>query len=94
MCTVWPSALDLAAEVALARCMPPCVLPQVELREWCRDGQRPLNVPSAPHRTYKDEGWLSWADWLGFAPGAPPRNEFLPFEVSCNETKVNQEELN
>ena len=34
--------------------------------EWCKDAARPADVPSHPHRTYKDTGWVSWADWLGY----------------------------
>jgi len=37
-------------------------------REWSRDC-RPADIPSAPHRTYKDEGWVSMADWLGYGVG-------------------------
>lgn len=52
---------------------------QLEWRDWCRQGNRPANVPSGPHRTYAEEGWLSWADWLGFGIGEVPKNEFLTF---------------
>ena len=38
---------------------------------WRRD-RRPPNIPSNPNSTYKDKGWLSWADWLG--------TSFLEFE--------------
>ena len=34
-------------------------------REWSRDC-RPADIPSCPDVTYKDEGWLSMADWLGY----------------------------
>jgi hypothetical protein len=53
---------------------------QKEWLEWCRDAPRPSNVPSNPQRTYKDKGWVSWADWLGYGEGEPKSNEFLPFE--------------
>jgi superfamily II DNA or RNA helicase len=36
-----------------------------EWREFSESGQRPSNIPSAPSRTYRDSGWISWADWLG-----------------------------
>jgi hypothetical protein len=35
----------------------------------CKDGKRPATVPSHPNITYADEGWLSWADWLGTNKG-------------------------
>jgi hypothetical protein len=34
-------------------------------RAWRRDC-RPADIPSCPDVTYKDEGWLSMADWLGY----------------------------
>jgi hypothetical protein len=33
--------------------------------EWYRTGKRPHDIPHDPDRTYRDAGWLSWADWLG-----------------------------
>lgn len=27
--------------------------------------KRPFNIPYNPQITYKDSGWISWADWLG-----------------------------
>ena len=26
---------------------------------------RPDDIPSAPYRTYTNDGWVNWADWLG-----------------------------
>ena len=34
----------------------------------CQEGKRPATVPSLPDRTYADEDWLSWADWLARNP--------------------------
>jgi hypothetical protein len=31
-------------------------------------------------QAYKNEGWVSWADWLGYGVGQLPRGTFLPFE--------------
>jgi hypothetical protein len=31
-------------------------------------------------QTYKNEGWVSWADWLGYGVGQLPRGTFLSFE--------------
>ena len=36
-----------------------------EWRKWCKNGMKPLNIPSQPNKTYKDKGWKSWADFLG-----------------------------
>jgi hypothetical protein len=31
-------------------------------------------------QAYKNEGWVSWADWLGYGVGQPPVGTFLSFE--------------
>jgi len=56
--------------------------------QWCRVGHRPYDIPSLPNQTYKDKGWLSWPDWLGYGVGRPKcrsmqemtRKKFLEFE--------------
>jgi hypothetical protein len=53
---------------------------QKEWREWSKSGQRPSNIPSAPDKTYRDDGWVSYPDWLGFE-GRAPRGSMLPFAV-------------
>jgi hypothetical protein len=35
-------------------------------REWSKSGQRPSSIPSLPSRTYRDDGWISYPDWLGY----------------------------
>ena len=32
---------------------------------WCKEGKRPNDIPAKPYIVYKDEGWISWDDWLG-----------------------------
>eukprot|EP00947_MAST-08B_sp_MAST-8B-sp1_P003548 g3548.t1 len=36
-----------------------------EWKEWSKSGQRPSNIPSAPHKVYRGKGWVSMPDWLG-----------------------------
>ena len=41
-----------------------------EWRKFCKGllpkkGLRPNDIPSNPSRTYKNQGWKNWADWLG-----------------------------
>ena len=36
-----------------------------EWKAWSKSGQRPANIPSLPSSTYRDDGWISWPDWLG-----------------------------
>jgi len=33
--------------------------------EMCNDGRRNHYIPSEPSEIYKDQGWVSWEDWLG-----------------------------
>jgi hypothetical protein len=49
-----------------------------EWREWSKSGQRPSNIPSLPSMTYRDDGWISWPDWLG-SGGRAARYSMLPF---------------
>ncbi len=49
---------------------------QKEWQEYSKSGQRPHNIPSAPHATYKGKGWKDIGDWLGNRT----RREYLPFE--------------
>ena len=32
---------------------------------WCKSGARPVNIPTAPQRTYKHDGWQGYRHWLG-----------------------------
>ena len=43
---------------------------QIEWRKYCKgelEGyeSRPNNIPSSPHETYKDSGWIDYGDWVG-----------------------------
>jgi hypothetical protein len=40
-----------------------------EWKEWSKSGQRPPNIPSNPSKTYRDDGWISYPDWLGYGSG-------------------------
>jgi hypothetical protein len=39
---------------------------QKEWKEYSKSGKRPSNIPSAPNKTYRDAGWVSLPDWLGY----------------------------
>jgi hypothetical protein len=39
---------------------------QKEWVAWRKSGQRPFNIPSAPEKTYRNDGWISLPDWLGY----------------------------
>ena len=36
-----------------------------EWQEYCKSGDKPDDIPTAPHAIYKNKGWTSWGDWLG-----------------------------
>jgi hypothetical protein len=44
---------------------------------WSKSGQRPSDIPASPQRTYRDDGWISWPDWLGNGK----QFDMLPFTV-------------
>ena len=43
-----------------------------------KSGKRPIDIPSAPNKTYKKE-WIDWGDWLGTGNKHPRDMEFLSF---------------
>jgi hypothetical protein len=46
---------------------------QEKWREWTKSGQRPFNIPSTPHKVYRDDGWISFPDWLGYGSAGGDR---------------------
>ena len=53
---------------------------QEEWQAWSKAGQRPSNIPATPNRTYRDDGWISFPDWLGYEGRAV--GQMLPFVVA------------
>ena len=51
-----------------------------EWEAWCKEGRRPPNVPSHPHKTYKDAGWQGWGHWLGTGNQRTKTTPFLEFD--------------
>ncbi len=50
---------------------------------FCASGNKPKNIPSNPNLEYKNNGWISYGDWLGTKRTSNWRREFLEF----NEAK-------
>jgi len=48
-------------------------------RTWARSDARPADIPASPERTYSDEGWSSWGDWLGTGTIAYRHRVYRPF---------------
>lgn len=55
-----------------------------EWRAYCRGeihrrSPRPIDIPSNPHRTYRDRGWVSWGEFLGTGSVAVYDREFRAY---------------
>ena len=37
-----------------------------EWQEYMKSDEIPVDIPHGPHQVYKDNGWVNWADWLGY----------------------------
>ena len=48
------------------------------------------NEPLGGFQVYKDEGWLSWRDFLGYGEGQLPVGDFLPFEEAREVARAQQ----
>ncbi len=48
-------------------------------REYSKSRNRPVDIPANPSKTYRNEGWISWGDWLGTGTVSPNRRNFRPF---------------
>ena len=52
-------------------------------KEWfayCKTGNKPEDIPTAPNSTYRGKGWAGMGDWLGNDKVANHRRTFRPFE--------------
>jgi superfamily II DNA or RNA helicase len=49
-----------------------------EYRDWSKRGLRPINIPAKPDIVYKNNGYISWDDWLGTKIGFT--GKYLPFQ--------------
>ena len=48
--------------------------------KWAASENRPKNIPSSPHRIYKNKGWKDYGDWLGTYTKSTKNRTFLTFE--------------
>ncbi|MBD2315518.1 helicase-related protein [Phormidium tenue] len=53
---------------------------QKEWRAWTKISAKPDDIPATPDRTYKNEGWINWGDWLGTGSIAPFNRIYRPYE--------------
>ena len=53
---------------------------QAEWVAWTKSNNRPNDIPVAPSKTYKNEGWLGFGDRLGTGNISTQNRIYLPFE--------------
>ena len=51
-----------------------------EWRDYCKSGKRPADIPTEPHASYAQDGWLSYGDWLGTGAIADRLRQYWPFK--------------
>lgn len=51
-----------------------------EWREWCSKNNLPKDIPTGPHKTYKELGWISWPDWMGYNRIADGNQEWYSYK--------------
>ena len=44
---------------------------RLQFLNWCHNGLRPPFIPSNPDQIYRNAGWISFPDWLGYPRRAP-----------------------
>lgn len=58
------------------------------LKEWQKFAasiKRPFDIPSNPSSTYKNEGWISYGDWIGTGSVASIYTDFYSYEEAEKE---------
>jgi hypothetical protein len=48
-------------------------------RRYSKSKKRPKDIPAAPDRTYKKEGWITWGDFFGTETVAPGLRQYRSF---------------
>lgn len=54
-----------------------------DLKEWvkyCKSGEKPKDIPSNPHKRFKNQGWISYGDWLGTGAIADREKVYMPWD--------------
>ena len=72
----FPEARDFARSLGLRSAS--------QWRAYCNSNRLPSDIPTNPNRQYLNEGWTSWADWLGTATIATNQRQYLP----CDEAQA------
>jgi hypothetical protein len=51
-----------------------------EWRKYCASGNKPDDIPANPRRTYQNNGWNNWGEFLGTGTIASNEMEWRPFK--------------
>jgi superfamily II DNA or RNA helicase len=51
-----------------------------EWKNYCKEGNKPMDIPNNPDQYYKDKGWSGFGDWLGTGTVAPHKRQFKSFK--------------
>ncbi|MBU25130.1 MAG: hypothetical protein CMD99_03770 [Gammaproteobacteria bacterium] len=56
-------------------------------RSYCKGGvedkpTKPSDIPSSPDQKYRDNGWISWSDWLGTGRLGPHDSVWCLFQTA------------
>jgi hypothetical protein len=51
-----------------------------EWKDYCKSGHKPDDIPAAPNRTYKQDGWKGMGDWIGTGSIASSLREYRTFK--------------
>ena len=62
-------------------------LNQKEWRDFIKSRKKPEDIPSSPSETYKNEGWISYGDWLGTTTIATQQLNFKDFQQAREFTQ-------
>jgi hypothetical protein len=52
---------------------------QSEWHDYCNSGKKPADIPRHANRTYANDGWAGFGDWLGTGRLADHLREYWPF---------------
>jgi hypothetical protein len=59
-----------------------------EWSKYCESGNKPINIPVNPSRTYKNKGWEGFGDWLGTGTTAYQEIKYRKFSEARKFTHL------
>ena len=59
----------------------------VDWLNYCKTADKPVDIPHRPDRTYRDQGWSGWGDWIGTGRVANRDRRFRSFQEARAYTR-------